>query len=296
MFEHLRFPAGWPGVVWSGYGVSNRQAPQASHHHDALESNIVLSGSMTYMVGGHRLEVKHGSLLWLLPGHEHTLIGNTRDFRVWVCLWSPELFHRPEYARLLAQLAASKIAGAALQRISRRWLQALAAACSLLAGGGPTDPRHPGLVTGDQRAVVTGLAWLLEVHRAAWDEPSLEPAAQDASAQALHPAVQTALAALRAGGGRAGLDSLARTAGLSATRLSHLIRRQTGLTLPGWRNRFRLERANELLQNGRLELRDIALESGFGSYSQFHRIYVQAYGRGPRRHRLETVTVPGLPG
>ncbi|HVZ88468.1 MAG TPA: AraC family transcriptional regulator [Polyangia bacterium] len=64
--------------------------------------------------------------------------------------------------------------------------------------------------------------------------------------------------------------------------LSHAFRRELGLTLVAYRNRLRLRHFFELMAAGRKTLLDACLEAGFGSYPQFHRVFVAETGRTPR--------------
>ena len=52
--------------------------------------------------------------------------------------------------------------------------------------------------------------------------------------------------------------------------------------LVAYRNRVRVRRFFELASTGRLTLLAACLEAGFGSYPQFHRVFVAETGRTPR--------------
>ncbi len=58
-----------------------------------------------------------------------------------------------------------------------------------------------------------------------------------------------------------------------------------GVTLVGYRQRRALERFLELLpaRRGR-KLMSVALEAGFGSYPQFHRIFCREMGMSPQEY------------
>jgi transcriptional regulator GlxA family with amidase domain len=82
------------------------------------------------------------------------------------------------------------------------------------------------------------------------------------------------------------LDELARRAGLSSHRLSRLFKQQTGVALVDFRNRQRVEKFLELYGTGqRRTMLDAALEAGFGSYAQFHRVFKRVRGGSPIEHR-----------
>ena len=58
------------------------------------------------------------------------------------------------------------------------------------------------------------------------------------------------------------------------------------ITLVDFRNRQRVERFLEIYGAGRRRtMLDAALTAGFGSYTQFHRIFKRVTGRGPGTQR-----------
>lgn len=92
---------------------------------------------------------------------------------------------------------------------------------------------------------------------------------------------------LHADPGRSNAD-LAKELGLRSNRLGRVFSKEMGESLLDYRNNLRLERFFELVdsaeQSGETpSLLDLALAAGFGSYSQFHRIFSARFGRSPRR-------------
>lgn len=82
--------------------------------------------------------------------------------------------------------------------------------------------------------------------------------------------------------------SLARRVGMSGHRLSRAFHREMGMQLSAYRIEHRLERFFALVEEMENERRsvaltELALQSGFGSYSQFHRVFSARFGRSPRR-------------
>jgi AraC-like DNA-binding protein len=77
---------------------------------------------------------------------------------------------------------------------------------------------------------------------------------------------------------------LARRVGLSPYYLSSLFQRQTGLTIPAYRNRLRLQAFfRRVHAHPEISLLRHALDSGFGSYAQFYRVFVHGLGIPPRQ-------------
>lgn len=72
-------------------------------------------------------------------------------------------------------------------------------------------------------------------------------------------------------------------------RLSRIFRSELGRPLPDYRNELRLQRFFSLVEAAEHEgtpavLVDLALSAGFGSYSQFHRVFTSRFGQSPRRY------------
>ncbi len=103
---------------------------------------------------------------------------------------------------------------------------------------------------------------------------------------ALSPEIADCLELLGANPG-ASLEDLAKRLGISAVRLSRTFQREVGKKLQEYRTEQRLERFFALVdsaeQRGQpLSLMDLALAAGFGSYSQFHRVFSARFGRSPK--------------
>jgi AraC-like DNA-binding protein len=77
---------------------------------------------------------------------------------------------------------------------------------------------------------------------------------------------------------------LARTLGISPGHLARSFKREMGVSLVDYRNRLRMQRFFQLLDRGDCRLLDAALEAGFGSYAQFHRVYRKLVGTAPREY------------
>jgi transcriptional regulator GlxA family with amidase domain len=103
---------------------------------------------------------------------------------------------------------------------------------------------------------------------------------------AMHPAVREALRLLRGDRAATAVPELANATGLSEAHLSKLFSTQVGVSITDFRNRMRLERFIEIYGDGNgPSALDAALDAGFGSYPQFHRIFRKQMGYSPRQHR-----------
>jgi AraC-like DNA-binding protein len=79
---------------------------------------------------------------------------------------------------------------------------------------------------------------------------------------------------------------LARELGVSPGYLARSFKSEVGVSLVEYRNRIRLERFLGSVERGDTNFLRAALEAGFGSYAQFHRVYRKLLGATPRRHLL----------
>ncbi len=72
--------------------------------------------------------------------------------------------------------------------------------------------------------------------------------------------------------------------GISLSRLARVFKAEMGMSLVEYRNRLRLDRFGALLEGGRSNLLEAALDAGFGSYAQFHRVFRALRHATPREY------------
>ncbi len=82
------------------------------------------------------------------------------------------------------------------------------------------------------------------------------------------------------------LPQLAARLGLSVDRTGHVVREEFGITFLDLVNQHRLERAAALLKHSDLPISTIALNSGFGDVSTFHRRFRAQFKVTPRTFRV----------
>ena len=273
MRQQLHLPSAWDGNLWY---YRNLGRTHAMHHHVELEFNLVTQGSGLYLLANRKYRIRRGDLLWLFPAQEHVLIEQTLDFEMWIGVFKPAAVRHLVLDPAARVLAETNPAGDYCRRLPR---QDLARLEDLFADILRAQDR-PGLFN-------AGLRYgLLRT----WDH--FEHAA-DVPVDDVHPAVEKAARLIRNETAVAGLTELARRSGLSPARLSRLFKQQTGIGLVDFRNRQRIERFLQLYGTGqRLTMLDAALEAGFGSYPQFHRIFKRVMGGSPgvyhRRQRPDS--------
>lgn len=266
MRERLSIPNALDGFAWRyrNPGYSNKQ-----HHHAELELNLVLRGTGTYLLANRRYQIRRGDLLWLFPAQEHVLLELTPDFEMWVAV-----FRRKAIRRVATDPAARLLLGqdydyTSVRRLSAAEHRRLDASLTELA----THVSRPALFN-------AGLTYLL---LQAWHcfEGATEVPVRD-----VHPAVERAARLISADVTGLSLERIASSAGLSPARLSRLFHQQTGMTVVAFRNRHRISRFLDLYGTGaRQTMLDAAMDAGFGSYAQFHRVFRRVLGCSPGAYR-----------
>lgn len=267
MRQNLNLPTNWDGNLWH---YRNQGRTHAMHHHAELEFNLVTQGRGLYLLENRKYEIRRGDLLWLFPAQEHVLIEQTLDFEMWIGVFKPKAVRRITTDASAAVLRKPNPSGDFRRRLPERELKRLSELFGEVASS--NDPA--GLFN-------AGLAFAL---LNAW---KYFESAANVPVHDVHPAVERAALLIRREADL-NLDEIANRSGLSPQRLSRLFRQQTGTALVDFRNRQRIEKFLQLYGTGqRITTLEAALEAGFGSYPQFHRVFKRVMGYPPREHRKQ---------
>ena len=100
---------------------------------------------------------------------------------------------------------------------------------------------------------------------------------------ATNPSLAAAVRALHADP-RLDARALAKQLGINSRKLTAVFNDELGVSLVDYRNRLRLERFLALVDRGGGNLLQAALDAGFGSYAQFHRVFRAVLGATPREY------------
>lgn len=278
--ENLQLPSVWNGSI----SLHMSEAPMyAPHRHDELELNLVTAGRAAYLLGERRYDLTRNTLVWLFPGQDHVLLDRSKDHEMWIGLFKHDLLNRPD-------IGGQNNSGTAMLRESappghfcRRLAEADGARLASLL-------REIHSVRSDTPWFNAGLGYVL---LSAWG--AYRAAEEPVAGPDVHPAVEQAARLLRDEPNPLSVGQLAARVGLSPTYLSRLFHQQTGVTLVDFRNRQRIERFLRLYGNGkRMSALEAALETGFGSYPQFHRVFTQQMGCNPAAYRQRLRHCPNL--
>jgi hypothetical protein len=86
------------GSMYEGFLFLAETSPNTpwlqSHHHVELELNLVIRGSITYVMGRQRYTFPSGTLLWLYPEQEHQLVDRSSTAQNYVAVFKPSFIRR----------------------------------------------------------------------------------------------------------------------------------------------------------------------------------------------------------
>lgn len=293
------------GELYDGFLflAENRRNPPAlkSHHHVELELNLVVRGTIIYIVEGRRYTFTRGTLLWIFPAQEHQLIERSSDSQYYVAVFKPTLIQEACRGAFYAELkkedvedggVVSRRLGVAEFELAKRTMDTLME--------GSLDPDllnreagfgiHPDFSYRheDPDALNAGLRYLLIL---CWRY--CKAGSGGGQSMPLHPSVRKALSLLGDGELDLGLEEMAARCGVSAAYLSRVFSNQVGVPLNRYKNALRLSRFMEAYHSSEQKtMLECVYAAGFGSYAQFYKVFAQHYGQGPRQYLRDGTPVP----
>jgi AraC-like DNA-binding protein len=274
--ERLSLPSDLSGYLVYNASVSPMPRP---HRHEELELNLVTGGTATYLIGSSRYDLRLNSMAWIFPEQDHVLVNQSHGFSMWLGIFKRSLIEevcRSPETRILLDSSPQghfcrSLSDADAKRLARQFTD-----CRFDRAGGVT----PELFDAALRYVLL----------ASWN--AFSEADDLPSGTHIHPAVEHAARLIRdqsgSGDETLSVDRIAEIVGLSPAYLSNIFVQQTGITISQMRNRQRISRFLEIYGKGQSRtMLDAALSSGFGSYAQFHRVFVETMGCNPARYHKD---------
>ena len=249
----------------------HRYAPEArhAHRHAEIEINLVRAGRAAYLLGDRRYDLARHSLVWLFPGQDHILLDESPDLTMWIGVFTPRLLARVCTTTETQTLREDDPPGRFCRRLADERCARLETLFAEVEQSTPEPARFN-----------AGLGYAL---LSAWD--AFRAAEEPAAGPDVHPAVERAARMLRDEADPLSVEQIGARVGLSASRLSRLFHQQTGVALVDFRNRQRLQRFLRMYGPGKgLSMLEAALDAGFGSYPQFHRVFRSQMGCGPAEY------------
>ena len=290
MIEDLKLGRAYDGFLFLAESAKNPPVLRP-HRHVELELNLVVRGTITYVVGRRRFTFGRGTLLWFFPTQVHQLVDRTSDAQYFVAVFKPSLIATACRGSNYAELKRQRVKGDEVLQATLHppSFDLLRRTMDSLLEGAP-DPeilnKEAGFGVGsdfsfrhkDPDRLNAGLRYLLLL---AWQGQLA--GREGSNAMSLHAAVRRALDFLGHDQTDWTLSDLARRCGVSGPYLSRLFCQQVGVPLNRYRNSTRLRCFWEHLSKPTCSsLAEAAFAAGFGSYAQFHRVFTEAYGQGPR--------------
>ncbi len=290
MLVDLKLGKAFDGLLFLSDSTRHPQEIHSHHHHE-LELNLIVRGSITYVVDGRRFTFFPRTLLWLFPHQEHQLVDRSADSQLYVAAFKPALVKRscrstlnqglkrnsvehdgvlntlldPESFDLIRSIMDSLMLGSLDADILNRE-----------AGFGPASNfcfEHR-----DPDALNAGLGYLMLI---CWRSQLTGKTTRDPIV--LHPVIRRALKLLSEDVKNESLEELAKACGASKSYLSRKFHQQIGVPLNRYRNSLRLSRFfQHYRESDGKTITEAVYAAGFGSYAQFYKVFAQAYGQGPR--------------
>lgn len=220
--------------------------------HCELACYHVIAGQMRYLVDDQVCTAGPRTLLWVTNEHAHMLLSETPDFDMWIFVFGETV--QPS-GRGLPDLV-SRLSHERHDELCR-----IAELCEL---------------SPDKPVQLRGIAW--------WGERAHSAAiASDSDDRTYCRSIVRRAAELVATNPALENIDLGKQLEVSAAQISRLFRADTGEGLGNYRNRCRLAEVDRLLASMRgANLLSCALDAGFGSYSQFFRVFQSMRGQSPR--------------
>jgi len=275
--EHLLLPTTVNGAIWSfdpGYW-------RPAHFHAQTEFLLVQRGRATERVGRTLHTAHAGQLIWHLPGVEHQLVAASSDCEFTVVQAEPDqcsaimrgfgAVARDEtnasptsfagWVRALGRLTA----GRPVVEVKRSDRDLLLEACSVTSQSTTLRPEQ----SAHRLHVAFANAWRATL--------------SDHDDRRLTSLVELACCLLLED---PSLDrpSICRALDVSESYLSRRFQLELGISFVEQRTRLRLVRFSTHVARDNRNYLEAALEAGFGSYSQLHRVFVRLAGIGPREY------------
>lgn len=288
MLVDLQLSADYDGLVFL-YETRKNLPIIKSHRHRELELNLVEEGILTYIIDGKKHTFSNGSMIWLFPGQEHQLFDRSPNLRHYVVVFGRRLIDQAVTVKKYLPLTRSKPEGDFARTLNPGAVTALKDICDVLLrdGAGAEQLRGFGQDPDcryshrDRDMLNAGLHYLMIY---AWD--CFLQAERGGQAVSLHPAVSRAVRVLGDGNVDWDLNEIARHSGLSPSHLSRLFKEQMGTSISHYRNSARLTKFFGIYGNGKgRSLTEAIYEAGFGSYSQFFKVFRNNYGYSPNQFK-----------
>lgn len=252
------------------------------HMHDFVEVMYVLSGEVTHLIGGNRITVKKGELLFLAQNTKHEIATTGKNDIAVNFIMLPEFFDSPltmlKYDNsplknfIIESLKSGKENSGYIHfKVSHvKPIQNLVENLIFTLTG---DDKNQFTISG----YTMGLLFLQLINHS--DMMTYQRGEDNIIVKILKYIDEN----YREGS----LNELAQILGWDYNRLSREIKIRTGKTYTENVQERRLSQSCFMLKNTDMNVLEIAEYVGYDNISYFHRIFYKTYGKTPRKYRME---------
>ncbi|MBD3239618.1 MAG: helix-turn-helix domain-containing protein [Chitinivibrionales bacterium] len=268
--------------------MSLEQENIAPHGHDFVELVYVNAGSGVHEHAGRRYPIFAGDCFAVLPGERHGY-AQGRDLHITNVLFVPELLrhhasdltHTTGFVRFFAiePLFRRETAFRHKLHLSASAQQTVRKLCAQL--GRELRMRESGY-----KSLCTGLLLQLVVFVSRCFDKSIQSSTVREDFDGKQSMVQAAIAYLESNyADDVRVDDIARSAFISPSRLSHVFKDTTGMSLMDYLTQIRIDRAQQLLAETDESITAISFELGIQSPTYFTRLFRRMTGVSPSEYR-----------
>jgi len=255
---------GAPAMSVGGPAAARDRRPE-------YELHVATRGRARLLVDDAPVVLDAQDMLFIRPQQTRLVIDATDDYLSWVLVFRPRVLRRACTTAASEPLRYRGKSGPPLHRhLTRLTVRRLVQTYRTVPVGLGRDPFNTGL------AFAVSYSWL------AYTSASLP-----LLPEAVHPGVRRA-AWLTMDSATLSGPELAAACNMSSSRLSRMFKQQMGLPLSEFRNRCRMQYFLSLVQDdAEITLLDAAMTAGFGSYTQFHRVFKRTMQQSPAQYARE---------
>jgi AraC family L-rhamnose operon transcriptional activator RhaR len=291
LYMHERMSDGFPLVL-----MSLPQDNIGRHMHDFVELVYVNAGTGVHIHAAKRYPIFAGDCFAVLPGEEHGY-SQGRGLHITNVLFYPEILehhtsdlsHTPGFVRFFAiePLFRAETAFGHKLHLSASQQRTASSLCSQL------DRELQGREKG-YKSLCTGVLLQLVVFVSRCFDRSVGAAHTGEDFDSKRTMVDAAIAFLEENyGGDVRVEDVARSAYISPSRLSHVFRDATGMSLMDYLTQVRIDRGQQLLAETDRSVSSISFELGIQSPTYFTRLFRKMTGLAPSEYRRAANVKPG---
>ena len=270
--------------------IGHSRGMASAHRHLDLEINYLLSGTISYLVGGNVVTLPPQRFCLLWGGVPHQMVRSARAAEmIWITIPLTSVLRWGLPDQLIRTLLATGFVADAAPRTSdldllHQWLEDL-------PGFDEVRREHQrneiaeGVVLLEIEARLRRLAMSLPHPLQPASEPHINsPANSDGGLNAVEAMAQFIFRNFQ---NAISIAEIAQEAHLHPNYAMTIFRRHTGMTISQYLTLQRVAHAQRRLATSDDAIHAIATDSGFGSISRFYEAFQQHTGRSPRRFRMQ---------